>query len=587
MAQYYNPQEEPGAHRRLLVAFVLTFVIILITQPLLMKYVKKQQPAESQQAQQQPQAPAATPAAAPAQPPAAPASTAGVRQAGSESETVIENDLYRITFTNRGGEVRSWILKQYKDDAGKPLEMVNRTAAEQYGYPLSLWTYDEALRKKLASALYLASATGPQRPATLTFEYADQQTSVRKIFSFDHSYVVKVETAVTENSQPVRSFVAWPAGFGDQSSPASYAAARIEWEYGQTIERLPIKKISGDNTLAGPYQWAGVADQYFAAVFLPDDPAAAAMVTLRHAIEVLTDPGHPEKGKAKVEMLGAAVGHVSGLTTGRLFVGPKNLKVLDDVHAVPVPGQVGTPDLQGLVDFGKYLGFIARPLFLWLRWTHDHWVANWGWAIVILTIIINIALFPLRLMSMKSAMKMQKVQPQIKAIQEKYKKYGMRDPRRQEMNQELSALYKREKVNPAGGCLPMLIQLPFLIAFYSMLSAAIELRQAPWLWIHDLSSPDRLYILPVLIVSTTFLVQRMTPQAGMDPAQQRMMNVFMPIMLGFISWSLAAGLSVYWITGNLIAIVQQAIMNRTSLGREMREEAAKRARKQKGQKVPS
>ena len=174
---------------------------------------------------------------------------------------------------------------------------------------------------------------------------------------------------------------------------------------------------------------------------------------------------------------------------------------------------------------------------------------------------------------------MQKVAPQIKAIQEKYKKYSMRDPRKQEMNQEVSALYKAEGVNPVGGCLPMIIQMPFLFAYYSMLGAALDLRQAPWLWIRDLSSPDPWHLLPIGIIITMLLTQRMTPQPGMDPSQQKMMTLMMPLMLGVISWNLAAGLCLYWSEGNLIALAQQSVMNRTSLGREMREIALKRARK--------
>jgi YidC/Oxa1 family membrane protein insertase len=180
---------------------------------------------------------------------------------------------------------------------------------------------------------------------------------------------------------------------------------------------------------------------------------------------------------------------------------------------------------------------------------------------------------------MKSALKMQKIQPQMNAIKEKYKKYSMRDPRRQEMNQEIAALMKQEKVSPVGGCLPLLIQMPILFAYYRMLGVAIDLRQAHWLWIRDLSSPDPHYILPTLLVISMIATQRMTPQAGIDPQQQKMMNWVMPLAMGFIFYNLAAGLNLYYGLSNLIAITQQFIMNRTPLGREMREMAAKRARK--------
>jgi YidC/Oxa1 family membrane protein insertase len=245
-----------------------------------------------------------------------------------------------------------------------------------------------------------------------------------------------------------------------------------------------------------------------------------------------------------------------------------------------VPGVAGADsDLNGLVDFGWW-GIIAKPLFQWLKWTFRHVVPNWGWAIVLQTLIISLLLLPLRVTQMKSMLKMQRVAPQIKAIQEKYKKYSLRDPRKAPMNEEISALYKKEGVNPAGGCLPMLIQFPFLIAYYRMLGAALDLRHAHWLWIHDLSASEPFpFVLPVLMVISMLVVQKMTPQAGMDPAQQKMMTVMMPLMMGFIFFRLAAGLNLYYAEANLISIAQQAVMNRTALGREMRAMIEKRARK--------
>ena len=561
--------------RRLLLVFALTFLVIVLFQPLLKKYL----PQSAAPAPEPPVAaqPSAQTAAATTPPPSALASASGAsRQALAEAETVVENDLYRVTFTNRGGLVKSWVLKTYFDEHGKPLELVSN-AAPTYGYPMSLWTYDEAQRNKINSALYVASDSGSLKaPAKLTFEYSDADVSVRKAFSFDHTYVVHLETSVVSKGSQVSALPMWPAGFGDQSSPSSYAASRIEHQYNDKIERLDIKKISGGATLPGPFNWAGAVDQYFAAVFLPDDIQNAAMVTLRHQVDVPKDARSPKPGETiKTDVLGVGVGNLHGPSVERLYVGPKSLGVLESVSVPTLTG--APPDLRGLINFG-FFGVIARPLFLWLKWTYG-WIHNWGWAIVIQTLIINLALLPLRISSMKSALKMQKVAPQIKAIQEKYKKYSMRDPRKQEMNQEVSALYKAEGVNPVGGCLPMVIQMPFLFAYYSMLGAALDLRQAPWLWIRDLSSPDPWHLLPIGIIITMLLTQRMTPQPGMDPSQQKMMTFMMPLMLGVISWNLAAGLCLYWSEGNLIALAQQSVMNRTSLGREMREIALKRARK--------
>ena len=619
MAEFNNPQQEPGMERRLLVVFALTFLVIMLFQPLLKKY-GPQPPAKTESVAEQRSA--GQPGAAgatqnPSQPPphvsastGAPAQASVPVQAASESDTVIENDVYRIVFTNRGGRVKSWVLKKYTDDKGGPLELVNGAASEKHGYPLTLWTYDEGLRNKLNSALYVATQTQAiglgefsakirvatkgleplsntlAAPVEIEFAYNDGDVSVKKSYTFDRdSYVVGVKTAVYVKGALVTAFPMWPAGFGDQASGPSYAASQMAYQYDSKIERLttsswsifPSIKVIGGATVPGPFHWAAVSDQYFAAVFLPQDPQNAAMVTLRSALEIPHNASDPNnKQQDKVEVFGAAVGSLKKASDVRLYVGPKTLA---DLQSVAVPGITGAkPDLRAIIDFG-WLGIIARPLFLWLKWMYAHIVANWGWAILLQTLVINLALLPLRLTQMKSMLKMQRVAPQIKSIQEKYKKYSLRDPRKAEMNQEISALYKKEGVNPAGGCLPLLIQMPFLFAYYRMLNVAMDLRHAPWMWVHDLSAPDPWHILPVAIIVTMLIMQRMTPQAGMDPAQQKMMNIMMPGMLGLMSWNLPAGLGLYWSAGQLIGIVQQSVMNRTSLGREMREMMQKRARK--------
>ncbi|MGB8007988.1 MAG: membrane protein insertase YidC [Terriglobales bacterium] len=578
MAEFNNPQQEPGMERRLLIVFALTFLVIMLFQPLLKKY-GSQPPAktESSQPASPNQAQFPTPAA-----PSQSSTSAGntstkttAVQAAAESDTVIENAVYRIVFTNRGGRVKSWTLKKYTDDKGGPLELVNSQAAEKYGYPLTLWSYDETLRNKLNSALYVATSSAGTAPAEIKFAYADGDVSVQKTYKFDAaSYVVGVETVVEVNGSQVTAFPMWPAGFGADLTAPQYATDQVVYQFNDKVERLAIKKISGGGTLQGPLHWGGVSDQYFAAVFLPQDPRNAALVTLRNPIEI--PHGGDSKQMDKIDVLGAAVGSLRGPTDTRLYVGPK---ALADLESVTVPGITGAePDLRAIIDFG-WLGIIARPLFLWLKWMHGHIVANWGWAILLQTLIINLALLPLRLSQMKSMLKMQRVAPQIKQLQEKYKKYSLRDPEKAKMNEEISALYKKEGVNPAGGCLPLLIQMPFLFAYYRMLNVAMDLRHASWLWIKDLSAPDPHYILPIAIVVTMFFMQRMTPQGGMDPAQQKMMNLMMPVFMGYISFNLPAGLGLYWAMGQLIGIVQQTALNRSSLGREMREMMAKRARK--------
>ncbi|MBZ5667513.1 MAG: membrane protein insertase YidC, partial [Acidobacteriia bacterium] len=403
--------------RRLLVVFALTFLVILLFQPLLKKY-GPQPPAKtesSQVAQNQAQAPSPSSTQTPSQ---APESAAGPRPAGrtnasvptqtsapqvaaSETETVIENDVYRIVFTNRGGRVKSWVLKKYTDEKGGLLELVNAAAAEKHGYPLTLWSYREDLRDKLNSALYVVTSSGATAPAEIKFAYDDGDLSVQKSFTFDrNSYVVGVKTAVYEKGTQVTAFPMWPAGLGGDTTGAQYATAQIVYQYDDKVERLAIKKISGGATLSGPFNWAGVSDQYFAAVFLPQDPKNAAMVTLHNAIEI--PRGGDSKQVDKADVLGAAVGSLKGPSEARLYVGPK---ALGDLEAVAVPGITGAePDLRAIIDFG-WLGIIARPLFLWLKWMHSHIVPNWGWAILLQTLVINVALLPLRISQMKSMLK--------------------------------------------------------------------------------------------------------------------------------------------------------------------------------------
>ncbi len=579
-------------NRNLLLVFVLMAVIVIISQQFLFKKVEQGQPGQKQQTEQQkPQteqqktqqpAPAAAVPATPARSAPASAAPAAVKQAGSETETVVENDLYKITFTNKGGLVKSWQLKKYKDDKGNPLELVNDKAAPQFGYPLSLYTYDENLRNKLNSALCVTDA-GPKLtiPGKLSFDYSDGDVTVHKEFTFDNSYVIGVRTSVVRNGSYVMALPAWPSGFGDMTIPGTYGAQRNDYFNGNDVQRLSPdkggKEISGGRVMQPPFEWAGVSDQYFAAVFMPDDPQRAAMVQLRNSMQVPKSANKPDPNDTSpVQVLGAAVGPIGAPVSARLFVGPKALDVLATVRST-VAGR--NWDLRPVVDFGRF-SFIARPLFLWLHWTYDHWIPNWGWAIIFLTVVINAALLPLRIMSMRSALKMQKIAPQVQSINDKYKKYSLKDPRRQEAQKEISALYKEHDVNPAGGCLPLIIQMPFLFAFWTMLSAAIELRGAHWLWLTDLSQPDHLYLIPITIILSTLIMQRMTPQAGMNPEQARMMNLMMPLMLGFMSWSVASGLGLYWLTGTIVGIIQQWAMNRTKLGQEIRAIQEKRAAKQ-------
>jgi len=532
-----------------------------------------------------------TPAAAPS---ANGEAAANTTQAATEQQTIVENELYRITFSNKGAQVIHWVLKRYRDDAGQPLDLVNQAAAKQTGFPLSLYSYDPGLRARLSQALFVPSATGVvstagSSPTEVSFEYSAGGLRVHKSFRFDQSYVVHAAADVTMNGAPLQTALTWPAALGDDVTPALYNSSQLDYSQNADVTHLAAKKISGGATINGPLDWAGLSDLYFAAVFLPDVPTAASLVTLHDQISVPRDPRDKSSKYDAVPVLGAAIGdRTAGPVSARIYAGPKALDVLKSIRAaapadnLAAGGEPTGPSLEPLVDFG-FWSFLSKPLFLWLHWTYDHMVQNWGWSILILTLIINLAVLPLRIISMRSALKMQRIQPQVSAIREKYKKYKMGDPRQAEMNKELSLLYKEEGVNMFGGCLPTLIQFPLLIAFYSMLAKAIDLRQAHWMWLPDLSRPDPLHILPVFFVISMFLVQWLTPAPGMDPTQRKMMAFMMPAMFGFWTWTVASGLALYWAGGNIIGIIQQLAMNRSSLGAQMKAIAEKRARRKAGQ----
>ena len=517
------------------------------------------------------------------------ASTTPATVAAAETTTTIENELYRITFTNRGAHVTSWQLKQHRDNYKQPLDLVHDQAARQFGYPLSLYTYDAATTTALSQVLYVPSATGQlPSPASLTFKYADNGLAVTKTFSFDETYLLHADVQVTRNGAPVRALLSWPGGFGDEEDARSYASAQVDTSANGKAEHLDIKKISGGNTLNGPFDWAGVSDLYFAAVFLPDAPDTATVTTLHNQIDVAKakrnnglGQGTPAKGAMVVPILGAALGDVSGHTQTRIYVGPKAAKILKNIHATGPDGKASGVTLEPILDFG-FFGPIGRILFYALQFIQTHVSSNWGWSIVILTIIINALLLPLRIKTMHSGLKMQRIQPQMDAIKAKYKSLKVTDPKRNEMNAEIMQLQKDNGVNMFGGCIPTLIQMPLLFAFLYMLPKVVELRQAHWLWLPDLSAADPWHILPIVMVLSQFLVQFYTPSPGVDPQQQKMMAFMMPVFSGYITWNYASGLALYWAVGNLIGIATQAVMNRTGLGREMRELAAKRARRKAG-----
>jgi YidC/Oxa1 family membrane protein insertase len=340
-------------------------------------------------------------------------------------------------------------------------------------------------------------------------------------------------------------------------------------------------KVSNNNTLEGDYQWAGTADLYFAAAFLPEVPQRTTVVTLHRTIDLPTDLSNPSSEKKPADVLGIAVGDTSGFTRERLYVGPKQMDLLAGIRATGDDGKIDGPSLEPLIQFGWFT-IIAKPLFLALRFLFEHGIPSWGWDIIILTVLFNMLMLPTRLMMMKNSLKMMRIQGKVDAIKRKYANIKATDPKRAEMNTEMMALYKQENVNMYGGCLPLLIQMPLFFAYFRVLQNTVELRQAHWFWLTDLSNPDPLHILPVIIIGTMFLTQFITPSPGMDPAQRRMMAIMMPLIFGYTLWRYASGLALYWCTGNIINLIIQIAINQSHIGKEMHVHAAKRAAKKAG-----
>ncbi|MGB2643833.1 MAG: membrane protein insertase YidC [Candidatus Acidiferrum sp.] len=586
-------KKELSSEMRILVASLLSMAVILLW----VKFFAPKPPANSPLTNK----PGITGSAANIGKPAASTSTGGASngtassqvriapapiavvhaKADSQERTItIENSLYRVEISNRGGVVKSWQLKNYKDDAKPPrvLDVVHpEAAAEVGGWPFSLVLDDAQLESQANSGLYVAWVFNPgkptvdipqsvtalpagnklEAPANLQMTWSDGHLEVTKTFYFDHSYVMRVETSVKLNGTPIKAGLAWLGGFGDLTvqNPAPVETVYTFYSENGSLSALPYKKLEGPEKW-GPGIWmggkdyAGIEDRYFVAAFLPmKEPAPGAIETRYWKVERTIQV----EGKDAQEPVSEVAATTQGQTLAmRVYVGPKDYDILKQLK----------PPLHALVNFG-WLEIIADPLFHGLKWIHNY-VPNWGWAIVVLTLIINMLLSPLRISSYKTTLKMQRVAPEIKQIQDRYKKYKMNDPKKQEMNKEVMAVYSREGINPVGGCIPQLLQMPIWYGLYRALQGTIELRHAPWFWwITDLSAKDPYYILPVLMGVSMYLSSKMTPVPSTDPQQQKMMKI-MPIgMAGlFMVIPYPSGLAVYILTSGVVGIAQQWYLNR-------------------------
>ncbi|MBZ5551808.1 MAG: membrane protein insertase YidC [Acidobacteriia bacterium] len=521
--------------KRFLLAFVLSLLVLVLSQVLIEKKFKQtarpaQPPASATQSIPA-EKPPVIPTPAEIKSPAA-ASSATPIKAEREHDIVLENSLVKVILSNRGGVVKSWILKQFKDSNRQVLDLVAGGDPAKGGLPLSLYFPDNNdLTNEVNSALF-AEAPGDakniagQRATGVVLQYSENGVEVEKSLSLKpNSFLAELNIQAKRAGSSVPCLVEWPARFGDNALEIRDDPREVVTLTEGRPTKTSLAKVKDTQDLAGGFKVGGVEDRYFVAIFLPLAPISRVQVT-QNGARLALPPG-----------------------MNRLYVGPKEISILRGVD----------PQLESLVDFG-WFGIIGKPLFLALRWIYGY-CKNYGLAVILLTIVINMAIFPLRWKSMVSAQRMQKLQPKIKAIQERYKKYKVNDPKKQEMNQEMMALYKEHGVNPLGGCLPILLQMPILIAFYNVLTVAIDLRQVSFLWIPDLSQYDKTFVLVIIMVVTQFLMQKLTPTPSADPAQAKLF-MLMPLVFGFMFAKVASGLVLYWLTGNVIGIIQQLYLNK-------------------------
>jgi YidC/Oxa1 family membrane protein insertase len=493
--------------------------------------------------------PSQAPPPAPAQP-EQPVEAAAIVQDAAEREIVVESEAVRAVFTTRGGALKSWRLKQYAAADGGPLDLVPPQAPAGSPRPFSLATGDAPVDGQLAQALFKPSAEslvlGPE-PRTLVFEYADTSgLSVRKEFGFtpDRPYEIDFTAAVKRGDVTLNPAVLWgPAlGSGIVSSGLTYAPSPqpIFYRDGE-VTRVGFGDVPDYRSIDGVFAFAGVDDHYFLSAAVPSGQP----LTVRY--EPVSVP--VEGSERPLQFVAWSVKYPAAPAAARFFLGPKDFDVLERIDR----------NLVHAIHFGVF-SWLVVPLLGALKWVNGY-VGNYGWSIVVLTILINLAMFPLRHKSVVSMRKMQEIQPEVKSIQDRYAKLKMSDPARQKMNVELMNLYRERGVNPASGCVPMLLTMPVLFAFYSMLSVAIELRGAPFVgWIRDLSAYDPWFITPVVMGATQFVQTKMTPSTG-DPTQQKMM-LFMPlIFMTMFIWA-PSGLVLYWTVSNMWAIGQQVVTNR-------------------------
>lgn len=450
----------------------------------------------------------------------APASIANSVAAPATHRVItVKTDFYSAEFSTQGGTLTAFTLAKIKDADGSQLSILHP------GSPYRALAIGSKEDFSLSSQIFSSDAPdvvmlGPDhQSASIAFSFADGARTVRRTYTFKQgSYLINIKDEV--QGMPEYEITLGSA-LGVSIKDDSLHTGPVALVEADRKEFNP-KKLDITETLAGAVKWIALEDKYFFSALVPTSSIAGARIW---------------KGgdNGAAGLFGAQGGGTYEFT---LYAGPKELDNLKKLN-------IG---IEHIVDFG-FFSVIARPIFWLLNRIHEL-VPNYGWSIILLTLLIRIPFIPIVNKGQESMRRLQELQPKMADVRERFAK----DPQR--MQQEIMELYKKHKVNPMGGCLPILLQIPVFFALYKVLLVSIELRGAPWaLWILDLSAKDPYYVLPLVMGASMFIQQKLTPSTG-DATQQKVM-MFMPIIFTFMFLNFASGLVLYWLVNNVLSIAQQ------------------------------
>ena len=535
--------------KRTVLAIVLSLAVIIAYQTFFLKPPVKQQPQADQKATTSatkpvPAAPAPSAAAAPIS--KISGAVKPVPVVAPEKTISVEAPLYTALLTTKGGALKSFRLKAYKKTIEKNSELIEMVHL-QPGMPMPLSvSFPESSVDIPAESSYdvdvqALDLTKNHDPGKLTFTQTyPGRIKIEKIYTFrPDKYTVDLEVRTTNLSpDPISQSASlnWYQYVDPKAETDSYTHDGPVALVRKEIERPEVKKIEAETRLGPDVSWGAFENKYFIAAMIPQNPSLTTMVMAKDTNNMVSVSLRGAKSIIPTNQ--------AGLFSYTVFLGPKD-------YAILKAQGIGMEDA---IDFGSWLKWLAMPMLIILKF-FDQYINNYGLSIILLTILIKIIFWPLGNKSYASMKEMQKLQPKMQELREKFKND------KQRISQETMALYKAHKVNPLGGCLPMVIQIPVFFGLYKTLLYAIELRHSPFFWwIQDLSAKDPYYITPIIMGGTMFLQQKMTPMGG-DPMQAKIM-LWMPVVFTFMFLNFPAGLVIYWLFNNIISIGQQYYINK-------------------------